>query len=320
MLNRNMIIQEITNLLNTEGFETSNIYDQGCFDIVARKKLLILLLKTFINIDSIKESNASEMKQLSSIFLAAPLIVGERSRNGILEEGVIYERYDIPAVGINTLKNMILFNEYPEILADRGGYFVKIDGNVLKEYREEYSLSLKDLADLAHVSRATMYKYENGIVRANTETAMLLEEILNTKITLDIDIFKTNPEQEKITFDKIGNEYDKTEDLAKIGFGVVSTNKSPFDAAAKIENIKKNDQQPPLIANLEKNRTNKTLKRMAISLKDLSLITSSESVFIINNNKIKDSIEDIPVIKSWELKEFNNPSEFLKLIKERKDN
>ena len=320
MLNRNMIIQEITNLLNTEGFETSNIYDQGCFDIVARKKLLILLLKTFINIDSIKESNASEMKQLSSILLAAPLIVGERSRNGILEEGVIYERYDIPAVGINTLKNMILFNEYPEILADRGGYFVKIDGNVLKEYREEYSLSLKDLADLAHVSRATMYKYENGIVRANTETAMLLEEILNTKITLDIDIFKTNPEQEKITFDKIGNEYDKTEDLAKIGFGVVSTNKSPFDAAAKIENIKKNDQQPPLIANLEKNRTNKTLKRMAISLKDLSLITSSESVFIINNNKIKDSIEDIPVIKSWELKEFNNPSEFLKLIKERKDN
>lgn len=85
---------------------------------------------------------------------------------------------------------MILYNEYPEILADRGGYFVKIDGNVIKQYREEYSLSLKDLADLAHVSRATMYKYENEIVRANTETAMILEEILNTKVTLDIDLLK----------------------------------------------------------------------------------------------------------------------------------
>ena len=73
---------------------------------------------------------------------------------------------------------MIVYDEYPEILADRGGYYVKINGNVLREYREEYSLSLKDLADLAHVSRATMYKYENGIVRANTETAMALEEIL----------------------------------------------------------------------------------------------------------------------------------------------
>ncbi len=35
-----------------------------------------------------------------------------------------------------------------------------------------------------------MYKYENEIVRANTETAMILEEILNTKVTLDIDLLK----------------------------------------------------------------------------------------------------------------------------------
>ena len=50
------------------------------------------------------------------------------------------------------------------------------------------------------------------------------------------------------------------------------------------------------------------------------MITSSEPVFIINNDKIKDSLGTIPVIKSWELKEFENPSELLKIIKERKDN
>ena len=175
MLNRSKMLQEIDNLLTSEGYKTSNIYDQGSFDLVARKNLLILLLKTFLNIDSINEANAHEMKQLANIFLASPIIIGEKSRNGILEEGVIYERYDIPAISFETLKNMILYKEYPEILADRGGYFVKVDGNVIKQYREEYSLSLKDLADLAHVSRATMYKYENEIVRANTETAMILE-------------------------------------------------------------------------------------------------------------------------------------------------
>ena len=190
MLNRSKMLQEIDNLLTSEGYKTSNIYDQGSFDLVARKNLLILLLKTFLNIDSINEANAHEMKQLANIFRASPIIIGEKSRNGILEEGVIYERYDIPAISFETLKNMILYKEYPEILADRGGYFVKVDGNVIKQYREEYSLSLKDLADLAHVSRATMYKYENEIVRANTETAMILEEILNTKVTLDIDLLK----------------------------------------------------------------------------------------------------------------------------------
>ena len=312
MLTRNQLLHNIEKLLKSQGYKTSDIYDQGSFDIVARKKLLILLLKTFQNIDSINETNAHEMKQLANIFLASPIIIGERSRNGFLEEGVIYERYDIPTIGFETLKNMILYNEYPEILADRGGYFVKIDGNVIKQYREEYSLSLKDLADLAHVSRATMYKYENEIVRANTETAMILEEILNTKVTLDIDLLK-QPQKEDIEFSNV----DDTLDLSKLGYGVVSTNKSPFDAVAK---MKTSEKQSPLMANVEKNRTEKTLKRMAVPLKDLSVVTTSEPVFIINNEKIKESIGTIPVIKSWELKEFENSKELLKMIKERKEN
>ena len=312
MLTRSQLLHNIEKLLKSQGYKTSDIYDQGSFDIVARKKLLILLLKTFQNIDSINETNAHEMKQLANIFLASPIIIGERSRNGFLEEGVIYERYDIPTIGFETLKNMILYNEYPEILADRGGYFVKIDGSVIKQYREEYSLSLKDLADLAHVSRATMYKYENEIVRANTETAMILEEILNTKVTLDIDLLK-QPQKEDIEFSNV----DDTLDLSKLGYGVVSTNKSTFDAVAK---MKTSEKQSPLMANVEKNRTEKTLKRMAVPLKDLSVVTTSEPVFIINNEKIKESIGTIPVIKSWELKEFENSKELLKMIKERKEN
>ncbi|MBE6511385.1 MAG: transcriptional regulator [Methanobrevibacter millerae] len=309
MLNRSRMLQEIEKLLISEGYKTSDIYDQGSFDIVARKNLLILLLKTFTNIDSVNEKNAHEMKQLANIFLASPIIIGAKSRNGILEEGVIYERYDIPTIGLETLKNMIIYNEYPEVLADRGGYFVKIDGNVIKQYREDYSLSLKELADLAHVSRATMYKYENEIVRANAETAMILEEILNTKVTLDIDILKYNQE-DQIQYHTTG---EGAEDLSKLGYGVISTNKSPFDAVAK-------DDSSSLIANVEKNRSQKTLKRMAVPLKDLSMITSSEPVFIINNDKIKESLGSIPVIKSWELKEFERSQELIKLIKERKEN
>lgn len=309
MLNRGSLLKQIETLLKSQGFKTSDIYEQGSFDLVARKKLQILLLKTFLNIDSINEQNAHEMKQLANIFLASPIIIGEKSRNGFLEEGVIYERYDIPTIGFDTFKNMIMYNEFPEILADRGGYFVKIDGNVIKQYREDYSLSLKELAGLAHVSRATMYKYENGIVRANAETAMILEEILNTKVTLDIDLLK--PKQEDIKYNEDIN------DLSKLGYGVLSTNKSPFDAVAK---MKSSDEHSPLLTNVEKNRSEKTLKRMAIPLKDLSMVTTSEPVFIINNDKIKESIGTIPVIKSWELKEFENSKELIKMIKERKEN
>ena len=311
--NRNQLIREVYQLLNKEGFETSNIYEQSCFDIVARKKLLILLLKVLVNIDSINESHVEEIRQISNVFLASPI------------EDVVYERHGLPAIGLETLKNMIVYDEYPEILADRGGYYVQINGNVLKEYREEYNLSLKDLADLAHVSRATMYKYENGMVRANTETAMLLEEILNTKITLDIDLFE--PYQEDIKLKADTSKLNQTQgtnaqNLAKLGFGVVSTNKSPFDALAKAEIATKKKEQTPLIANLnvQDEQNTKTLKKMAVSLKDLSLVTSSDPFFVLKDDRIKDSIDGIPVIKSWEMKEVENSKEFLRLIRERRNN
>ena len=54
---------------------------------------------------------------------------------------------------------------------------------------------------------------------------------------------------------------DDVNDLSKLGYGVLSTSKSPFDAVAK---MKSSDNHSPLIANVEKNRTEKTLKRMAI--------------------------------------------------------
>jgi putative transcriptional regulator len=323
VINRNQVIQEIAQLLNGGGFETSQVYNHSCFDMAARKKLLLLLLKVFVNIDSVNESHLQEIRKVSNTFLAAPLIVGVKSKTSKLKEDVVYERYGLPVIGIETLKNIVLYDEYPEFLADRGGYFVNINGKILKEYREEYSLSLKDLADLAHVSRETIYKYENDIVRANPETAMLLEDILNMKITVDIDLFEVPTEftefNEVNTKTSVKNG--KTKDLANLGFGVVETKRTPFDALA-VENGFKDmgNSDSPLIASLENNRVKSTLHKMAISLKDLSLITDSESFFIINNKKIKNSLEGIPVIKSWELKEIEDSKEFLNLVKERGDN
>ncbi len=309
-IDRNKLIQEINQLLRVEGFQTSNVYEQSCFDMIARRKLLLLLMKVLVNIDSVNETHVEEIKKISDVFLASPVLVGVKTRSYALEDNVVYERHGIPAVSVETFKNMIINGEYPEVLADRGGYFVNINGNLLKEFRDEYSLSLKDLADIAHVSRETIYNYENGKVKANIETAMILEEILNTKITFDIDVLEPYKSPEEIPTNK-------NHDLAKLGFGVVSTTKTPFDALARLNDTK--SAENPLIANMDKNRNIKTLKRMAIPLKDLSLITSSDSFFVINNEKFKESIDGIPVIKSWELKEADDSTDFIKMVKERKD-
>lgn len=313
-MQRDHILREISELLANHSFETSHIYDRSCFDLVARKRLLLLLLKVLINIDGFTGEQAEEIKKVASTILASPLVVGLKSKHEYLEEDVVYERHGIPVIAPETLRNMIVEDIYPEVFADRGGYFVQVDGDAIKEAREKENLSLKDLATHAHVSRETIYKYEHGMVRACPETVITLENVLNMKITLSVDIFKI-PESEKIkTMDSTPRE------LSQLGFGVIPTNKTPFDAIAKsdpkLEELKKNIA---MITNMDKNRNHKVLKKMALNVKDLSGVAGTEAVFIFEHKKNLECIEGVPVVHNWEIGEMESSKEFLKIIKERKE-
>ncbi|HML06151.1 MAG TPA: transcriptional regulator, partial [Methanobacterium sp.] len=267
-----------------------------------------------INVDGFTGQQAEEIKKVASTILASPVVVGVKSKYEYLEEDVVYERHGIPVIAPETLRNMIVDDIYPEVFADRGGYFVEVDGDAIKEARERENLSLKDLANQAHVSRETIYKYEHGMVRASPETVITLESILNMKITLSVDVFKI-PESENIKPTE-----DTPKELAQLGFGVIRTNKTPFDAIAKsdpeLEELKKNIA---MITNMEKNRNQKVLKKMAINVKDLSDVTGTEAVFIFEHKKNMECLEGVPVVHNWEIGEMESSREFLKIIKERKE-
>lgn len=323
---RDHVLIEINDLLSNHGFETSNIYDRSCFDMVARKEFELLLLKILINIDGFTGSQAEEIKKVADTFLASPLVVGIKSKNEYLEEDVIYERHGIPVIARETLRNMVVDDIYPEVFADRGGYYVQIDGEIIKQVRETQNISRKDLADKAHVSKETIYKYERGMVRAFPETAMMLESILNMKITLSVNLLSV-PEIEKRA-DVRDTNVPKPElpvknqnTLQNLGFGVISTNRTPFDALAKKERDNKlTKKDSTVITNLEKNRNQQALKRMALNVKDLSGITGTDAVFLLEDKKPLKCIEGVPVVYNWEIKEMENSKEFLKLVRERRDN
>jgi putative transcriptional regulator len=314
--NRDHVISHINELLLKHGFDTSNIYDRSCFDLVARRELILLLMKVLVNVDGFSATHAQEIKRVARTFLASPLLVGLKSKNEILEEDVVYERHGIPVIAPTTLRNIVVEEIFPEIFADRGGYFVQIDGQIVKELREQQNLSLKDLADQAHVSRETIYKYETGRVRAQPDTAFLLESILNMKITLSVNLFQV-PKREKATEAKAG----EPRELVDLGFGVINTNRTPFDALAKPETKKSkiDNKTEPLITDLEKNRNQKVLQRMATNLKDLSDVIGTEAVFILEKKKNIDCIDGVPVVHSWEIGEMKSPAEFLKMLAERRE-
>ncbi|MTK64206.1 MAG: transcriptional regulator [Methanobacterium sp.] len=322
---RDQVLIEINDLLSNHGFETSNIYDRSCFDMVARKEFELLLLKILINIDGFTGSQAEEIKKVADTFLASPLVVGIKSKNEYLEEDVIYERHGIPVIARETLRNMVVDDIYPEVFADRGGYYVQIDGEIIKQVRETQNISRKDLADKAHVSKETIYKYERGMVRAFPETAMMLESILNMKITLSVNLLSV-PEVEKRSDVKDASALkpelsaENQTTLQNLGFGVISTTRTPFDALAKKETSSKlSKKDNTVITNLEKNRNQQVLKRMALNVKDLSGITGTDAVFLLEDKKPLKCIEGVPVVYNWEIKEMENSKEFLKLVRERRE-
>ncbi|UTB33571.1 MAG: transcriptional regulator [Methanobacterium sp. ERen5] len=322
---RDHVLIEINDLLSNHGFETSNIYDRSCFDMVARKEFELLLLKILINIDGFTGNQAEEIKKVADTFLASPLVVGIKSKNEYLEEDVIYERHGIPVIARETLRNMVVDDIYPEVFADRGGYYVQIDGEIIKQVRETQNISRKDLADKAHVSKETIYKYERGMVRAFPETAMMLENILNMKITLSVNLLSV-PEVEKraevrdASIPKPELSVENQTTLQNLGFGVISTSRTPFDALAKKETTGKlTKTDSTVITNLEKNRNQRVLKRMALNVKDLSGITGTDAVFLLEDKKPLKSIEGVPVVYNWEIKEMEDSKEFLKLVRERRD-
>ena len=321
---RDHVLIEINDLLSNHGFETSNIYDRSCFDMVARKELELLLLKILINIDGFTGNQAEEIKKVADTFLASPLVVGIKSKNEYLEEDVIYERHGIHVIARETLRNMVVDHIYPEVFADRGGYYVQMDGEIIKQVRETQNISRKDLADKAHVSKETIYKYERGMVRAFPETAMMLESILNMKITLSVNLLsipengRKNDNSEIKTKPEIPIE--NQANLQNLGFGVISTSRTPFDALAKKESEKKHiKNDSTVITNLEKNRNQQALKKMAINVKDLSGITGTDAVFLLEGKKSLKCIEGVPVVHNWEIKEMENSKEFLRLVRERKE-
>lgn len=338
-INRENVTKEINDLLLSYGFKTSNIYDRSCFDLLARKDDILIILKILVNVDSLTSTQAEELSKIAGTFLASPIIIGLKSKHNYLEEDVVYERHELPVITPQTLCNIIVNDIHPEIFAKRGGYYVKINGNLLRQLREEKNLSLKELADMSHVSRETIYRYEQGNSQTYPETALMLEEVLQRPITLSINLLDV---ENKNSLDKSIQE---PIELIKLGYDVKSSGKTPFDAVSestqnineinklqeKLENKldeiekiraeinKKTKENNILITNLEKGRNNKTLNTIANKTQDISSVTGYDALFVLENKHEKENIKDIPAIHTWEIKDMENIGELLKLIKERKN-
>jgi len=283
----------------------------GCFDLIAKQKNVLLLVKLLENIDSLREDQAYELRKLSSMLAGLPLLVGQNIRsNSDIEDGVIYSRYEIPAISKETLRNLLVHHMPPLIYAHRGGLRVKIDGHLLKEKRMEKNLSLSDLAREVGVSKRAIYEYERGSIDVSLDTAMMLEEYLNEPLTIALNLFEQMKQIGSVTLPTNYKNQPKS-DLEKevkkhfdsIGFkDQLWTKKVPFRVLARPELSDEEIQKyKSTITGISEHISQKDLVEKIEVTYSISKIAKADPLVVIGEDFDHSQIEGYRIISIDEL-------------------
>ena len=237
------------NSLNQEKFAVQEFRSDFCFQLMALKHIN-LLIKISYNIDAIRDYILNQLRLISIVYPSFPLIIGEKNKHAPLEDDNIYLRRDIYAMNLNTFRKMLSRSAFSYIYAQRGRFVVEIEGDKLRELREQKNMKPSEFAELLGVSAKAIEQYEKNQINVKLDIAEKMERIFQTDLrkkvevlgdmmsklaglTISIDeikaLSKTMPEDKKI--DKHLDSMLKhiSEVLEEIGYQMLNLYNSPFD-------------------------------------------------------------------------------------------
>ncbi len=315
-MQRTELFKNIREALTKAGFYVSELHSMRLtgFDIIARRDDTLLIIKVLTNIDSLSEDVAFELKTLSSLLKASPILIGEKNGSGLLEDDVVYLRFGIQAVTCNTLSDYLLEGVPVSVYAAPGGLYVNLDKDKLKKIRRERNISLGEFARHVNVSRKTVQMYEDGM-NARIDVAIKIEELLDSDIATPIDIFKKDKIKEILELD-YNQRVTKIKDFQKeilfllrnIGYRIIPMERCPFEALSK-------EKEKIILTSISER--NLRLADKAQVINKISKITEKHGAVFTESKFTKTNIKGTPIISKKELKKARGPEEIFELIIER---
>ena len=309
---RGRLIDEVREVLGKTGFYLSEKQDSRglSFDIVARRDDQLLLIKVLQNVDAFTKGNADELRMLATTLQGSPIVVGDRSGSGPLEEGVIYSRFGIPILSKRTFVDTFEEGVPPFMFSAPGGLYVRIDSDALKAAREERGISLGTLAEVAGVSRRTIQMYMEGM-SATVDIALRLEEFLGESLVLPVDPFAYTRQTGDIlrNFEDLERfEKDVFRKLETLGYSVLPTVRCPFEALTTRDTL--------FLTGVPTKAEKVDEKARVVS--NISSVVERDAVLFVEVHTSVHSIGGTPLIEKAELRRIRDPDEIEDLIAERK--
>ncbi|MHA1346773.1 MAG: helix-turn-helix domain-containing protein [Candidatus Heimdallarchaeaceae archaeon] len=314
---RELMMQQINQILNTAGYSIVQLSlgSKACFDIIAKRKDQLIIIKLSTYIDNFNRDDSYELKSIASFLSASPIIIGESGKRFTeLEDGLVLLRYGIPVVGLETFTNLIAQGMPPIVYCSRGRYFVQINRRLLRQSRLEKNLSYADLAQKVGVSRRTIYEYEHSI-NPPPETAALLEDVLESPLAEGIRIFDLQIEKEERPNYSIDSLSSMKEDVSQIlqDLGFLSqfwTKLSPFDAFGEHKSQDVHSGLNVLVC-VDDEQSKPVINRAALT-HSIASLTKRRAIMIVEEDKETALTQAIPTFSIDELQQMKKAFDLVK--------
>ena len=319
-MNKEILINQVIGILEKSGFSVSercNIRPRS-FDIAARLEKKMLLIKVISNIDGLKEGTAEEMRLIAENLNGSPFIIAEKSRDHPLESSVVYYRYNLPSINIETFYDYFIEELAPIVYAAPGGLYVGIDGSLLRDIRIRHNLSIGALAAELGVSRRAISKYEEEDMDMSVDMVLRLYEIFNETIATVIDFlqpkkssrpFKIQPAETQLG---ISIKFM----LSDLGCDVIPISQAPFNAVSSEHKDNVNNKSLITILTGYSNYSGAMIKRAKL-MSSISEVTNTQSMFIINGPCKSEHVDNTVLVEKNELKAMDDFEDLINYIYEK---
>ncbi len=294
------LVENMERMFLGEGYTTCRY--RGCFDLAAKRRML-LFLKILKNVDAFSSEQARNLKIICNSLDARPMLVGAQTRIEKLERGIVYERFDVPAVSEDTLKDLVCNEIFPRVYRDRGGLYVEIDSDALKSARNKKGMTQKELAETVGINKKTVYEHENSSLRMLLSIAESLESVLKEKIISDVELFSER--QEAHGAPSPGFEKTVSFELKRLGFETEFVRQTPFNAISKQETL--------ILSDVDSDK--RKLKYRSVELKRFVSFIKKPALLITEKSENLDY--GLPAVERSELKEMVSGKELIKVARKK---
>jgi len=314
-MSRSALVGNVTAMLEDAGFVVSErcAIRPKSFDIAARRRKDVLLVKILGNIDAFDGQTGAEMRRLGEYLGATPIVIGLRTRDEELKPGVTYFRHGVPVLSPDTALELFVEEVPPLIYAAPGGLYVNIDGEILEDAREERDWSLGRLASELGVSRRTVSKYEDGM-DASVEVASKLAEMFDAPLTAPVDVLDGAEEVREDEPTPEDPDVDPEDEpmvavLTRVGYTVHPTDRAPFKTVSEDD-----DREREVLTG--HSALTETAEKRARIMSSVGHVTRTRSVYVVDETS-REAVDSTALVEEAEMEDIRDADDLRDLIRER---